>query len=163
MKRLALLLAGAGLLASCAPTLTTPVTGRIVNTTTGQEGTISFTRGTLKPRLDGPNAPDNVTINIAGQTFTGRTVILNSTVSTVPEWSTRFDWVYGNGPWDSRIGVRTGYGTPTSAAVTRAGNLIARSTSTPARTLTCTLNVDVYEHGIGDCIDGTGNRYALQF
>lgn len=162
MKRIALPLLGTGLLASCAPTLNTPVTGRIVNTSTGQEGTITFTRGTLQPRLDGPNAPNNVSISLGGQTYTGRTVILNTSTST-PSWNTRFDWIYPSRPWNTTFGLRTGFDLPSQTQLNRTGNLIARTTTNPPQTMTCNLTIDPYEHGIGDCIDGQGTRYALQF
>ena len=61
-------LLGAALLASvlgaCAPAVTAPQTGRIVNTRTGEEGTVTFTRGTLTPRLGDPFAPDLSLIHI---------------------------------------------------------------------------------------------------
>lgn len=164
MKRLAILLGCGALLASCAPTITGPVTGRIVNNTTGQEGTVSFTRGTLKPRLDGPNAADNAVLNIGGRTYTGRTVIINSGVNTTPNWSASFDWVAGNRAWGPGFGWRTGFDTPRNdVVVSRTGNLIAKTTAQPTQTLTCTLNVDVYEHGVGDCLGSDGTRYTLQF
>lgn len=163
MKRLVLLLAGAGLLASCAPTLTGPVSGRIVNTVTGQEGSVSFTRGTLKPRLDGPYAADNATIVIGGQSYTGRTVIINSGVSVAPTWNASFDWYSANRTWD-RFGWSSGFSAPhNDVQVSRSGNLIAKTAGTPPLLLTCTLNVDVYEHGVGDCTGSDGTRYALQF
>lgn len=164
MKRTFLLLGCAGLLASCAPTITGPVVGRIVNNTTGQEGTVSFTRGTLKPRLDGPYAADNAVINLAGRTYTGRTVIINSGVSAAPTWNASFDWMGGNRRWNNGWGWGIGFDTPSNdVRVSRSGNLIARTNTTPVQTLTCNLSVDVYEHGVGDCLGNDGTKYALQF
>ncbi|MFN4252943.1 MAG: hypothetical protein ACK4GP_18155, partial [Deinococcus sp.] len=78
MKLHALL--GAALLASalgaCAPALTAPQTGRIVNARTGEEGAVTFTRGTLTPRVGDPFAPDNATIRIGGRTYAGRTYLI---------------------------------------------------------------------------------------
>ncbi|MCD0175334.1 hypothetical protein IHN32_05155, partial [Deinococcus sp. 14RED07] len=43
------------------------------------------------------------------------------------------------------------------------GNLIARAEGDPPALLTCTLTVDAQQRGIGECFDGAGTRYALQF
>ena len=59
-------LAAVGLLASCAPAVTGPQLGRIVSGSTGEEGTVSIVRGTLRPIVADPFAPDNVTIEIGG-------------------------------------------------------------------------------------------------
>ncbi|MFC6748564.1 hypothetical protein [Deinococcus aquaticus] len=71
----------AGALASCAPALTGPQTGRIVNTRTGQEGTVTFVRGSLNARLPDVFAPDNATIVIGERTYTGRTYLLDGVAS----------------------------------------------------------------------------------
>lgn len=164
MRPLLLVSACITLLASCAPSMTAPVTGRIVNTMTGVEGTVQFTRGTLQPRLEGPNAPENATLQIAGQTYTGRTVIINSGVSANPGWGASFNLFGGHTSRDSGFGWYTRFGTPSEQkTVTRTGNLIARTSSTPTLTMTCTLSVDVNEHGVGDCTGSDGTRYALQF
>ena len=138
-----------------------------MNSVTGQEGTVSFTRGTLQPRLDGPRAAENATITIGGQTYTGRTVIINSGVTAVPGWTASFDLFGGRGSrgsaWDGGFGWGTHFGHEHEVRVSRTGNLIAKTQTSPVRTLTCTLNVDTYEHGIGECLGGDGTRYALQF
>ncbi len=169
MKRFAVVLAIAALLASCAPSATGPVAGRIVNGKTGEEGQVAFTRGTLRPRLNAAQAPDSVTIAIGGQTYSGRTVVVDGgSVRTAPgNWAGNWDMSFGFGGsrnvndnffgWGSRVGRSQ------EATLARTGNLIARTTTAPTRTLTCTLTVDVYEHGVGDCTDGEGTRYALQF
>ncbi|MBZ9753077.1 hypothetical protein K7W42_19755 [Deinococcus sp. HMF7604] len=150
------------LLAACAPAVTAAQPGRIVNTQSGAEGTVSFTRGTLSPRLGDPFAPDNATLTIGGRTYTGRTYLI------------------GGGSLPGGLGVSVAFGTsnvsgePTAvAAQTRVdagrpvpaytGNLIARAEGEPPALLTCTLTVDTRERGVGECIDGAGVRYALQF
>lgn len=165
MKRLALPFALLAL-ASCAPTVTGPITGRIVNGKTGQEGSVSFTRGTLKPRLDGPNAADNAFIQIGGQSYVGRTVLINvTTAAPTTDWG--FGLSFGSGGpfrdgvfgWDTRWG-RNNFERTT---VSRTGNLIARTSGPVTLTLTCNLNVDVYEHGVGECTGNDGTKYAMQF
>ncbi|AFD25317.1 hypothetical protein [Deinococcus gobiensis] len=170
-KRVPLLLSAAAacLLASCAPTLTGPVTGRIVNGQTGEEGTVSFTRGTLRPGYVNGSAGDNVVVRIGSLAYTGRTTIVNGgVVGPLPAgWGLSLG--FGGG---SRLGDEgaLGWGTrldtpaPGAAAVTsRTGNLIARTLGASPRTLTCTLTVDTAEHGIGDCTGSDGAKYALQF
>lgn len=153
-------------LASCAPTLTGPIAGRIVNGKTGTEGTVSFTRGTLQPRLDGPRAPDNAVIQIGGETYTGRTMLINVT-TLVPQSDWGFGLSFGNTSryHDGFFGWDAGWGRNNfeNRSVTRTGNLIARTTGPNPLTLTCNLNVDVYEHGVGDCTGSDGTRYAMQF
>ncbi|CAM4044134.1 hypothetical protein [Deinococcus frigens] len=157
----------AGVLASCAPNVTGPQVGRIVNSVTGQEGTVSFSRGTLQPRLGDPFASDNATIRVGGQTYSGRTALLNSgAVSPLPAGvglSLSLGGTAAIGT-NGAVGIGTRIDTPRPrAAVTRSGNLIARTAGTPTLTLTCTLTVDETEHGIGDCTGNDGVKYALQF
>lgn len=155
------------LLGACAPLQTGPQVGRIVSGATGEEGTVSFVRGSLRPRVADPFAPDNATIRIGGQTYTGRTVILSGSALALPVgWSLSV----GAGG-DTRLGTSgaLGWGTqlespPAGRSVpTRSGNLIARTAGNAPRTLTCTLSVDERERGIGECTDQDGVRYALQF
>lgn len=155
------------LLSACAPTQTGPQLGRIVNGATGEEGTVSFTRGSLRPRVADPFAPDNATIRIGGLTYTGRTVILSGSALPLPAgWSLS---VGVGGDTGLGQGGALGWGTqldspPAGRAVpTRSGNLIARTAGAAPRTLTCTLSVDEREHGIGECTGQDGVRYALQF
>lgn len=169
MKLTPLLLyaAFAGVLASCAPTVTGPQVGRIVNSVTGQEGTVSFTRGTLQPRLGDPFSADNATIRIGGQTYSGRTAILNGgTTSPLPAGLGVSLSLGGTAAVGSNaaVGIGTRVDTPRPrAAVTRNGNLIARTATAPTLTLTCTITVDESEHGIGECTGNDGVKYALQF
>lgn len=157
----------AGVLASCAPALTGPQVGRIVNSVTGQEGTVSFTRGTLQPRVGDPFAADNAAIQIAGQTYSGRTAIVNGdTVSPLPAGFGLSVALGGSTTIgdNGAVGIGTRLDTPRPrAAVTRSGNLIARTAGTPTLTLTCTLTVDESERGIGECTGNDGVKYALQF
>lgn len=152
-------------LAACTPALTGPQVGRIVNGNTGAEGTVAFTRGTLRPRIAGPYAADNVVIQIAGQTYSGRTVILDANASALPgNWGLSVGFGSGTnvGP-NGFFGWDTHFGTPRQhASSSRTGNLIARTTGN-TRTLTCNLLVDENEHGIGDCTDQSGVKYTLQF
>lgn len=158
----------AALLAGCAPTTTAPQQGRIVNSVTGEEGRVTFTPGTLRPRLGDPFAPDNATIVIGGQTYSGRTAILDGgPPSLLPAgWGLSLAFggsaTTGNG---TQLGLGTSLGTADrrAAPVARSGNLIARTAGTPPRTLTCTLTVDEREHGIGECTGSDGVKYALQF
>ncbi|MGM9320229.1 hypothetical protein [Deinococcus aquaticus] len=156
----------AGALASCAPALTGLQTGRIVNTRTGQEGTVTFVRGSLNARLPDVFAPDNATIVIGERTYTGRTYLLDGVASPLPAGSSLsvgFGASTGGGnAGDFGFGTRFDTGRP-RLAPTRTGNLIARVQGDAPGLLTCTLTVDAQERGIGECFDGAGTRYALQF
>lgn len=167
MKPLLALLGLSTLLASCTPAVTGPQLGRIVNGKTGQEGTVAFTRGTLRPRLGDPFAPDNAIISLGTLTYTGRTVILDSAVAgpAAPNWGLRVGFGGGTniGP-NGFLGWGTDFGTPRHAAsYARTGNLIARTAGNAPRTLTCSLMVDEREHGVGECTGDDGVKYALQF
>ncbi|PNY83139.1 hypothetical protein CVO96_16165 [Deinococcus koreensis] len=158
----------AALLAGCAPAVTGPQPGRIVNSVTGEEGRLTFAPGSLRPRLGEPFAPDNATIVIGGQTYSGRTAILDSgSASTLPAgWGLSLSFggsaITGSG---NQLGLGAQVGTPDrrAAPVARIGNLIARTAGASPRTLTCTLTVDEREHGIGECTGNDGVKYALQF
>ncbi|MHA0041399.1 hypothetical protein [Deinococcus sp. PEB2-63] len=156
----AILLASA--LGACAPAVTAPQTGRIVNAVTGQEGTVTFTRGTLTPRLGDPFAPDNATIRIGGRTYTGRTYLIGG--GSLPGglgFSVAFGASSGtDGSAFTSGGTRVEGGRPVPAYT---GNLIARAEGDAPGILTCTLTVDAQERGVGECFDGAGTRYALQF
>ncbi|GAA0519249.1 hypothetical protein [Deinococcus depolymerans] len=159
-------LLGAALLASvlgaCAPAVTAPQTGRIVNAVTGEEGTVTFTRGTLTPHVGDPFAPDNATLRIGGRTYTGRTYLIgNGALPGGLGFSVAFGASSGSdGSAVTGGGTRVEGGRPVPAYT---GNLIARADSDPPALLTCTLTVDAQERGIGECFDGAGTRYALQF
>ncbi|MFB9994849.1 lipoprotein [Deinococcus oregonensis] len=168
MKRPLMLLGLAAVLASCTPGLVGPPTGRIVNTTNGQEGTISFVSGSLQPRSGTTRLDNNVTIQIGDRTYVGRSVIID-TASPVPSpFDFGIGFNFGN-TWDGTgnrypsSGVGGTVRTPAPRLVSRTGNLIARTDGNASRTLTCTLTVDVQEHGYGDCTDDAGVRYVLQF
>ncbi|MXV18047.1 hypothetical protein [Deinococcus xianganensis] len=159
-------LLGAALLASvlgaCAPAVTAPQTGRIVNAVTGEEGTATFTRGTLTPRVGDPFAPDNATIRIGGLTYTGRTYLIgNGALPGGLGFSVAFGASSGtDGSAFTGGGTRVEGGRPVPAYT---GNLIARVDGDAPGILTCTLTVDAQERGVGECFDGAGTRYALQF
>ena len=164
MKPLALL--GVALLASvlgaCAPSVTALQTGRIVNAVTGEEGTVTFRRGTLSPRLGDPFAPDNATIRIGGRTYSGRTYLIGG--GALPG-GLGFSVAVGAGSGSDGSAFTGGStrvegGRPVPAYT---GNLIARAEGAPPALLTCTLTVDAQERGVGECFDGAGTRYALQF
>lgn len=157
----------AGVLASCAPTMTGPQMGRIVNSVTGQEGTVSFVRGTLQPRLGNPFAADNATIRIGGQTYSGRTAILSGSAASLLPAGLGLSLSVGGSAAigeNGAVALGTRLDTPRPGTATvRSGNLIARTASAPTLTLTCTLTVDEAEHGIGECTGNDGVKYALQF
>ena len=157
----------AGVLASCAPTMTGPQMGRIVNSVTGQEGTVSFVRGTLQPRLGNPFAADNATIRIGGQTYSGRTAILSGSVASLLPAGLGLSLSVGGSAAigeNGAVALGTRLDTPRPGTATvRSGNLIARTVGAPTLTLTCTLTVDEAEHGIGECTGNDGVKYALQF
>ena len=158
----------ATLLAACAPTATVPQQGRIVNSVTGEEGRLTFLPGTLRPRLGDPFAPDNATIQIGGQTYSGRTAILDSgPASPLPAgWglSLAFGGSATTGTGNQLgLGAQVGSQDRRAFPVARSGNLIARTAGESPRTLTCTLSVDEREHGIGECTGNDGVKYALQF
>lgn len=150
------------LLAACAPAMTATTPGRIVNAATGEEGTVTFTRGTLSPRLGDPFAPDNATIRIGQRTYTGRTYLIgNGSLPGGLGVSVAFGASNtGSAPAAFETATRVDAGRPVPAYT---GNLIARAQGEPAALLTCTLTVDAQERGIGECFDGAGVRYALQF
>ncbi|BDP41954.1 hypothetical protein DAETH_19230 [Deinococcus aetherius] len=163
MKATLACLSIAALLASCAPALNPPVTGRIVNATTGQEGTITFSPGALSTRAGDPFAGNNTTIQIGGQTFGGRTVLLDASTTVTVRPAVDVGFGFGTGPYDDPFfGTRVGTTTQTRTGL-RTGNLIAKSFAAPARTITCTLQVNDAYHGVGDCTGSDGARYALQF
>ncbi|THF71977.1 hypothetical protein E7T06_01055 [Deinococcus sp. Arct2-2] len=168
MKRPLMLLGLAAVLASCAPALVGPPSGRIVNTSTGQEGTISFVGGSLQPRTGTGRLDNNVTIQIGEQTYVGRSVIIDTASPAPSPLDFGIGFNFGN-PWDNMgsrdpyFGVNGTARTPAPRLVSRTGNLIARTDGNAPRTLTCTLTVDVQEHGYGECTDSSGVRYALQF
>lgn len=192
------LLSALALLASCAPALTQPQgtqargpqanPGRIVNGVTGEEGRLSFTPGSLRPSLPSAYAPDNVVIEIGGQTYRGRAVVLNaaSPLALPPGWGLSLGFGASAGSFAGEPGPGAGgdwnglgwnglgwnglgwRGQLDSApargpAPLRSGNLIARTAGSPVLTLTCTLSVDPQERGIGECTGSDGARYALQF
>lgn len=169
MKHAALTVLAAALLASCAPSVTAPRQGRIVNSVTGTEGVVTFTPGTLRPRLGDPFAPDNATITFGGQTYLGRTAIVDGSGAgnALPAgWGFSFSL---GGTSNAGNSGALGFGTnlhspdPHRPPVARIGNLIARTAAAPILTLTCTLTVDETEHGIGECTGNDGTKYALQF
>ena len=164
-----------GLLASCAPAVTGPQLGRIVSGSTGEEGTVSIVRGTLRPLVADPFAPDNVTIEIGGQTYRGRTQVVGRSAAGLPAgWglsvgahgSTRTGDPALSGSGQAALGWDTRLDSPRPAEVSYSGNLIARTAPAPGarvRTLTCTLTVDARERGFGECTGENGTKYALQF
>jgi len=161
-----MLLGLAAVLASCTPALVGPPTGRIVNTTTGEEGTISFVAGSLQPRLGTGALDNNVTIQIGDRTYVGRSVIIDSASPAPSPLDFGLQFNVGNtwgGSRDSYFGLGGSARTPAPRLVSRTGNLIARTDGNASRTLTCTLTADVQEHGYGDCTDSGGVRYVLQF
>lgn len=157
-KVFGLLFAAAALLSACAPAVTGPVLGRIVNNATGAEGQVSIVRGSLE-RAGGVNASDNVMITLGRQVFTGRTVLVDTGVATSARsvggyWNSGFWGPFG---WDNRpLSVH-------SEVVSRSGNLIARTAGPRPVTLTCTLLVSTDEHGTGDCQSSDKLRYTMQF
>lgn len=158
-------LGSAALLAACAPALTAPVTGRIVNAGTGQEGTVTFLGGALQPGMGRPTT-DNVTLQIGGQSYTGQVTLLDAAVGAAPY--PVFDLSLGVGGVHSGPASDLFWGTrfrspATVQSVLRTGNLIARTAGAAPRTLTCTLQVDASGRGIGDCTGSDGARYVLQF
>ncbi|WP_309570515.1 hypothetical protein [Deinococcus sp.] len=170
MNHAALTVLAATLLASCAPAATGPRTGRIVNSVTGTEGVVTFTPGTLRPRLGDPFAPDNASIAIAGQIYSGRTAIVDGSSGAgnpLPAgWGLSFGFGASSGAFtNGSVGFGTRLDSPDhhTPPVARIGNLIARTAAAPILTLTCTLTVDENEHGIGDCTGNDGTKYALQF
>lgn len=154
-------------LVACAPTVTAPQLGRIVNGKTGAEGTVSFERGTLRPLVADPFAPDNTRIELGGDLYTGRTQLVARTgaaplpggwgLSVGVAGGTAGAGPFGQVGWDTRLD------SPRAATPSYSGNLIARTSGVRVRTLTCTLLVDAQEHGIGDCTGEDGTKYAMQF
>ncbi|WP_295816535.1 hypothetical protein [uncultured Deinococcus sp.] len=167
MKDAALIVLAAALLAACAPAVSGPRQGRIVNSVTGTEGSVSFVAGSLRPRVGDPFAPDNATITIGGQTYTGRTAIVDGAgagAALPAGWGLSVGFGASSAAFtNGLVGVGTRLDSPRHPPVARIGNLIARTATAPVLTLTCTLTVDETEHGIGECTGNDGTRYALQF
>lgn len=168
MKRPLLLLGLAAALASCAPALISPASGRIVNAKTGEEGSVTFVRGSLQPRISGARLDNNVTVQIGDQTYVGRSVIIDTASPAPTPFDLGLQFNFGNnwngtGNSDPYFGVGGNARTPAPRLVSRTGNLIARTDGNAPRTLTCTLTVDAQEHGYGDCTGSDGVRYVLQF
>ena len=154
----ALLAAAALLLGACAPALTTPQ-GRLVHTTTGQEGVITF-EGTLAPDWTLPTSKPNVTIRLGNDVYTGRYTVLDNSATPGPlRLGVTVGATFGNTN-STAYGGSIEAGTARTAAL-RSGNLIAKTAA--GRVITCTFQVDVNRHGIGECQDASGGRYALQF
>lgn len=156
----------AALLASCAPTYTASTIGRIVNASTGAEGTVTFLPGALRTRAGDPFGGNNTTIVIGGQTYAGRAALLEGVAAVPATGGLNFGIAFGSG--QSNGNTSTGYGVflgtpPEPRATLRAGNLIAKTAGANPRTLTCTLQVDERDHGIGDCTGSDGTRYVMQF
>jgi hypothetical protein len=163
MKATLACLSIAALLASCAPALNPPVTGRIVNAATGQEGTLTFHPGALRGRTGDPFGGNNTTIQIGGQTYGGRTALLDASTTVTVRPNVGVSLGFGTGPYsDPFWGTQVSTSTQTRTSL-RTGNLIARTFGGTPRTLTCTLQVDDSNHGVGDCTGNDGARYALQF
>lgn len=152
-------------LASCAPALNPPVTGRIVNAASGQEGTVTFHPGALRGQTGDPFGGNNTTVQIGGLTYGGRTTLISAstTVTVRPSLDVGLGFGFGSGLYaDPFFGTRVGTTTRTRDSL-RTGNLIAKTFGQTPRTLTCTLQVDDANHGIGDCTGSEGGRYAVQF
>lgn len=159
-------LAGVALLASCAPTFTAATVGRVVNASTGEEGTVTFQPGALRTRAGDPFGGNNTTVVIGGQTYAGRAALLDAVVAVPANTKLNFGIAFAAG--SSGGNTSTGYGLflgtqPAQPGTLRTGNLIAKTAGTGPRTLTCTLQVDEREHGVGDCTGSDGVRYVLQF
>lgn len=143
------------LLGSCAPTQSGPLIGRIVSATTGIEGEVSIVRGTLYNRPEGVNASENVMITLGKQVLTGRTVLVDTGITTVTQNWTGNTWPYR--PWSM-----TGRPFVYNEVVSRSGNLIARSRKGDL-IITCQLLVNTNEHGTGECQGSDKNSYTVQF
>ena len=163
MKRL-LLSAALLVLTSCAPTLTGPQLGRIINGKTGAEGTVSFERGTLRPLIADPFSPNNARIELGGDVYTGRTQLVAAGGGLPGGWGLSVG-VGGGTRSDERggLGWETRLDSPRNVAPSYSGNLVARTGGPRVRTLTCTLLVDLQGHGVGECTGEAGTRYAMQF
>ncbi|EYB68329.1 hypothetical protein DEIPH_ctg025orf0204 [Deinococcus phoenicis] len=166
MKAMLTCLGCAALLASCAPTLTAPTLGGIVNAGTGQEGVVTFQPGTLGASAGSTLGANNVTLQIGGQTYTGRAALLDTAVVFPARAAFELGFGFGSGAWNP--GADWIWGSrlrtpPTPQATLRTGNLIAKTAGPVPLTLTCSLQVDASEHGIGDCLGSDGARYAMQF
>ena len=154
----------AALLSACTPTLTNATSGRIVNAATGEQGTVSFLPGALRPQPPGQSG-NNVTVVIGGQSYVGRAAVLEggpAAAASPLSLSLGFGASVGSaGPgW----GLAARVGTPPAPSATlRSGNLIARTAGAAPRTLTCTLQVDTAERGFGECSGSDGVRYVMQF
>ncbi|MBB5233401.1 hypothetical protein [Deinococcus budaensis] len=155
----------AALLSACTPALTAATSGRIVNAATGEQGTVSFLPGALRPQPPGQSG-NNVTLVIGGQSYVGRAAVLEGGPAASGTGSLGLSLGFGAsvGSAGSGWGLAARVGTPPAPSATlRSGNLIARTAGAAPRTLTCTLQVDTAERGFGECSGEGGVRYVLQF
>lgn len=152
------------ILPACAPAVIKPITGRIVNIQTGQEGTVLFKRGTLQPQLADPYAPNNTTIHIGNLTYTGRTKVIDHGGGPLPAgWGLNVEF---GGSSNSKPNVTLGWKSRISnsnKSTGRIGNLIAKTNGRLAITMACQLTLDLNEHGIGECKSSSGALYSIQF
>lgn len=150
------------ILPACAPAVIKPITGRIVNVQTGQEGIVLFKRGTLQPQLADPYAPNNTTIRIGNLTYTGRTKVIDHGGGPLPVgWGLSVEFEGSN---HSKPRATVGWrGRTSNKSTGRIGNLIAKTNGRLPITIACQLTLDLNEHGIGECKSSSGNLYSIQF
>lgn len=155
----------AALLSSCAPTLTASTVGRVVNTSTGEEGSVTFGPGALRARAGDTLGKNNVTVQVGGRSYVGRAALVDTAVTAPSRLNFSVGIGFSSGaPTGPALGLETRAGTPRDTSPrTRAGNLIVRTEGDDPATLTCTLQVDPTEHGVGDCMGSNGARYVMQF
>lgn len=155
----------AGLLSACAPTLSLSTVGRVVNSATGEEGSVTFAPGALRARAGDALGSPNVTLQVGSRRYSGRVALVDVAAAPArPNLSFSVGVGFSTGvPAGGSASV--GLGTPRESerSGTRTGNIIARTGGDASLTLTCTLAVDPGEHGVGDCAASDGARYVLQF
>ncbi|WP_293913905.1 hypothetical protein [Deinococcus sp.] len=163
---LAALLLPVALLASCAPTQQ-GTAGRIVGTVSGQVGRVVFLNG-FQPRAATPNQPDNVTVQLGQDLYSGTYSVIGGESPIGLSASFGVGGGFGGGNYGPG---HSGYNGGLSAAAAprntaRPGNLIVqtlRLDKSAIKTLTCTFQADSSGHGVGDCVGSDSAKYALQF
>ena len=155
----------AGLLSACAPTQAPSIVGRVVNAATGEEGSVTFLPGALRARAGDVSGSSNVTLQVGSRRYSGRVALVDTaTTPQRPNLSFSVGVGFSSGaPAGGSASVGFGTRRETAGATTRTGSLIARTDGDAPLTLTCTLQVDPGEHGVGDCTGSDGAQYVMQF
>ena len=150
MKRLLLFGAAASVLAACAPAHVSEYrTGKIVNVQTGQEGRLLLGgRGMVADR-------NTAAVEFGENVYRGEYNVLTA-------GTTRQDLTFSGGVVFSNVAPPAWHvGAHTYASNLRDGSLVVKNAA--GQVITCRFLVDQNNRGNGECTDGPGARYTIQF